>query len=425
MKKARIRVLLMAGSMDGGGSERQTLLLLRHLDRRRFAPELYLSYRRGVLLDQVPDDVPIHGPDPQRASPRLNWPGRMHHRDVVELTALLRRRRIDVVYDRTFHMSLLAGPACRRSGVPHLSTIVTPDRFLPRMDRRFWRLKRRKLARAYRSAFRVLAVSDAVALDARASYALPADRVITIRNPVDLEALRQIALGGSPVSIDAGDFNVACVGRMTPEKGHAVLLSAAAQLLHTGHAGAASWRFWLFGDGPLQADLQRQAQTLGIAAQVRFCGYQSAAVAAVAACQTLASPSLFEGMPNVVLEAFTLGVPVVATRVDGTEELAGGGTRALLVPAGDAAALAAALQQVRDDPHAAVQRAAAARQAVEQEHALTKVVGQIEHWLTQATLNADGGAAAAGRAAAAECQPDANESKESGNRHAPHNRTDR
>ena len=55
----RIRVLFAIGSMAGGGSERQLLGVLQHLDRSRFAPLLYLVDRKGELLDEVPADVPV------------------------------------------------------------------------------------------------------------------------------------------------------------------------------------------------------------------------------------------------------------------------------------------------------------------------------------------------------------------------------
>ena len=56
----RRNVLLMISSMRGGGSEKQTLLLLRHLDPTRFRPHLYLTERAGELLDRVPDNIPVH-----------------------------------------------------------------------------------------------------------------------------------------------------------------------------------------------------------------------------------------------------------------------------------------------------------------------------------------------------------------------------
>ena len=79
-----LRVLFLAGSMEGGGSERQTLLLLQELDRSRFQPVLFLRHRRGPLLAEVPPDVPVWAADDRAASsPTRSWfrwprsPGRL------------------------------------------------------------------------------------------------------------------------------------------------------------------------------------------------------------------------------------------------------------------------------------------------------------------------------------------------------------
>ena len=56
----RLKVMLAVGAMHGGGTERQMVQILRHLDRDRFAPQLYLVYRTGPLLSELPADIPVH-----------------------------------------------------------------------------------------------------------------------------------------------------------------------------------------------------------------------------------------------------------------------------------------------------------------------------------------------------------------------------
>ena len=74
----RIKVVFSIGGMHGGGSERQMLSLLRNIDRKRVEPFLYLVYRTGPLLDEVPDDVPIVAFEERyRGS---GWPGILMHR---------------------------------------------------------------------------------------------------------------------------------------------------------------------------------------------------------------------------------------------------------------------------------------------------------------------------------------------------------
>lgn len=376
-----IRVLLMSGSMEGGGSERQTALLLRHLDRRQFAPELFLRYRRGELLAELPDDVPVHAFDdpPRRMS--VNWPGRWHGRIVRYVRDLIAQRKIDVVYDRTFHMTLVAGPAARGRAA-RVSTIVSPpEKILPQLEPRFLEVKRRRLAAAYRRSHVVLAVSEAVRQSALRYYGLSAESIHTLRSPVDLTRLRSLAAPAPGLDFDPSAIHIACVGRMTREKGQDVLIDALAQLRDPRLV------LWMVGEGPLRGALQRRAREAGVAGQVRFIGHLNNAPAVVARCAALVCPSRYEGLPNVVLEAFGLGVPVIASDAGGIGEIVTAGQTGRLVPADDAAALAAALEGLVASPAEFRSMAAEAQSLVERRYAVEPYVEQLQSWLTSAATS--------------------------------------
>lgn len=368
-----LRVLLMSGSMDVGGSEQQTCLLLKHLDRNQFDPRLYLTYRRGELLSRVPEDVAIEAFDDLPLVTRINWPGRWHYRMVNHLRGVIESNEIDVVYDRTFHMSLIAADACG-GRVGRVSTIVCPpSQDLPSSEGRFLELKRRKLARAYRKSSQVIAVSDVVAESASEYYGLARSKILTLRSPVDTDGLRAAArslpaemreLRPSPA------INVICIGRMTQEKGQDTLLAAirifselrsratefetAAEL---GAAGAISagqreepWAFWFVGDGPLRDRWEREAgsqedvlRNSKSSIQIRFTGRLPSVAALLSHCQLLVCPSRYEGLPNVVLEAMALGVPVIGSRIGGIAEVVEHDRTGRLFAADDPTALASEL----------------------------------------------------------------------------------
>ena len=249
------RVLLMISSMRGGGSERQVLLLLRHLDRQKFAPELYVTEPVGDLMSLVPSDVPVHAHDDAARWGGLYWPGRALSRQIHYLRNLIRDRDIDVVYDRTFHMSLIAGPAAKAIGVPRVSTIVSPPELaLPAVETKFVWLKRRRLARAYRASRAVVAVSRQAAASAASYYALPTAAIQVIPNPVDVQQLRTDAAARS---VDDDDrLTMVCVGRMTAEKGHHDLITAVELAETNWGAALPRLRLLMIGDGPLRAELQ-------------------------------------------------------------------------------------------------------------------------------------------------------------------------
>jgi glycosyltransferase involved in cell wall biosynthesis len=135
---------------------------------------------------------------------------------------------------------------------------------------------------------------------------------------------------------------VLAVGRLAPQKGFATLLSA-----------VPLWRdlqprplVTIVGEGPLEAQLKRQAAELGLS--VDFAGSRRDVPALLAAAGVFVLPSLWEGQPLILQEALRAGVPVVATRVGGIPELTGEDA-ALLVPPGDPGRLAAAVREVLTD----------------------------------------------------------------------------
>ncbi len=150
--------------MEGGGSERQTLNLLRRIDREQFDLGLYLLYKKGQLLDEVPKDVFVESFWERNASPKVNWPGKINRMQVRDLVKTIRSRNSQVIYDRLFHMALLAGPAAKRTGVKRIAAIVSPPQNdLLTTERRFVWLKRWALSVSYRSADRLLTVSQGTA----------------------------------------------------------------------------------------------------------------------------------------------------------------------------------------------------------------------------------------------------------------------
>jgi len=139
---------------------------------------------------------------------------------------------------------------------------------------------------------------------------------------------------------------VGAIGRLVPQKAMHVLVDATPALLEA-HPGL---RVLIVGDGPLRADLEAQAARLGVAGAIRFAGYQEDVVSAYAAMDVFVLPSRDEGFGLVFLEAMAVGVPVVGTRVIGSEDAVEDGVTGLLVPYADPAALAGAVRGILASP---------------------------------------------------------------------------
>ncbi|MGI9467640.1 MAG: glycosyltransferase, partial [Rubripirellula sp.] len=315
------RVLFMISSMRGGGSERQTLMLLKHLDRSQFSPHLYVMERAGDLLSQVPEDVPIHSFEDVRKEPVIYLPGGVMRQQIRHLRELLADESIDVIYDRTFHMTMIAGPASRQWNIPRISTIVSPPALaLPLVEKRFLRMKQHRLAKAYQASRQIIAVSKIAADSAAIFYQLPSSSITVLPNPVDTDALR-LATTKEQKPETALTLNLVCVGRMTEEKGHRDLINSIVIAQANWPDSNPAIHLRLIGDGPLRSDLELQAKTVCNPHSVEFSGTLSNVGPSIINADALILPSLFEGMPNVVLEAMALGTPVIATRAGGTIEL--------------------------------------------------------------------------------------------------------
>jgi glycosyltransferase involved in cell wall biosynthesis len=159
---------------------------------------------------------------------------------------------------------------------------------------------------------------------------------------------------------------VGAVGRLSPEKGQRILLQA----FHTVQCSIPRAQLVLVGDGPEESALRRQALDLGLSA-VAFAGLRQDGQQIIGALDVLALPSLSEGMPNVVLEAFAYGTPLVATAVGGVPEMVSDQSGWLVAP-GHPAKLAAALMQALEDRQEAERRSRNARSVLAQSFTVEK-----------------------------------------------------
>ena len=170
--------------------------------------------------------------------------------------------------------------------------------------------------------------------------------------PADVAAVRaELGAAHRPI--------VLAVGRLARQKGFGTLIEAASRWQRPPVTGprSAGALLVIAGQGPLRTALLSQAEAAGVA--VRFLGERGDVPALLAAADVVAVPSAWEGQPLIVQEALRAGRPLVASRVGGIPDLTGP-DGAVLVPAGDPGALAAAVTRLLDDAPAAAAQAASA-----------------------------------------------------------------
>jgi colanic acid/amylovoran biosynthesis glycosyltransferase len=156
-----------------------------------------------------------------------------------------------------------------------------------------------------------------------------------------------------------------CVGRLVEQKGHGILIAAAAQLARRG----VEFELVVVGDGPMRGAIEGLISRHSLHDRVKLLGWQSneAVRRELLASRALVLPSFAEGLPVVIMESMALGRPVISTYVAGIPELVVPDETGWLVPAGNSAALADAMRHALAlDPEAlgALGRACAARVAI-------------------------------------------------------------
>ena len=365
----RIRVLLLLGSLHGGGAERVAVNLLDGCDPARFDVRMGLLRRAGPYLADV---------DPQRldiaeggawlkddgGNAALYRPDRLIAGAVGApraLAGLIRRARPHVAVSFLKGLSLAMWPAMglvgrdrprwlAREGNNALAVI--DDELANPLGRR---VVKTLLRRCYRAADGVLANSSDMAEGLVRDFGLSPGRVYVAPNPIDLARIE--AGARTPLDIEGRRPFIVTAGRLEHQKGQDLLLRAFAS-----SRACDGLDLVILGEGSLGAQLRALASELGVAERLRFQGFEANPWAWFGRARLFVLPSRWEGFPNALLEAMACGAPVVASACDfGPREAIASGRSGLLTPVDDVEALRAALEAVLSDPARARSLGAAAK----------------------------------------------------------------
>jgi glycosyltransferase involved in cell wall biosynthesis len=301
---------------------------------------------------------------------------------IPQLLNLCRRERVAIWHGHEYKSNLL-GLVLRRFWPMRLITTVhgwvqhtsrTPvyyavDRWcLPRYDR-------------------VLCVSEdlhQLSLDC----GVASDRCLLVKNAIDTDEFRRTCTclqAKKELGLNGDRFLIGAVGRLSPEKGFDTLFQALARVVAAGQDVG----LLLVGEGEQRDELKALATSLGLGDRIHFAGFQAEPRRYFEAMDTYALSSIREGLPNVVLEAMALEVPLVATRIAGVPQVIEDGRNGLLVDPGAVEDLTGALLRLVRDAELRRRLAQAGRQTVEQEYSFRKrmetiaaVYDELLGWVT-------------------------------------------
>jgi len=293
------------------------------------------------------------------------------------LVALAHERDIDVLLSHGLRYDFHAAIAARRCGVAHWVSraVALADDSYGLAARSLYLLAD---AWTLRACDGIVAVSQASKTRMMQTQHLRANRFTVIPNGVrvlDVTAGQRAAVARE-LGLEAGEFVIGGVGQLIPRKAFNVLVDAVGRLPEPRP------RVVLLGEGPERSHLEAQARARGVA--LVLAGFKPQPQPWIANFTVNVLPSRAEGMPLAVLEAMALGVACIATPVAGTVEVIEAGISGLLVPVGDAGALAAALRQLQTDPERRRALAAAGRARVAREFSLDAMLERFRDLLRSA-----------------------------------------
>ena len=334
--KSSLSVALYLHDLAGGGVERQTLIIADAFRRYGADVTLVLHRLRGQLLDQIPPGLRVVDLNSSRTI-----------MDVPRLVHFLRRAKPDILMSNV-DLNNVAALLAKSISLSKTRIVICQHNTISGSFALTESLGYRLTPVLYRllSPFitRAVAVSDGVAAELIHRAGVPAERVLTINNPVvgpDFQTRSEIVIDhpwfhqpNRPIFVTAG--------RLVPQKDHETMLRALA--LHRKHMDS---RLLILGIGPLKASLADLAGKLGLTAYVDFLGFQSNALPYIRQADAFLLSSRCEGFGNVIVESLGCGTPVIATRCEyGPAEILDDGRFGMLVDTANPSAMAKAMDQV-------------------------------------------------------------------------------
>ncbi len=390
-----VRVLFADHTATMSGGEIALLHLVRAMDRSRFEPIVAL-FAHGPFADQLEAAgiethvIPLEANVAAVRKGTLGGGGLVRgmlqpatYRHILRLRRFIVERRMDIVHTNSLKADLIGGLAARLAGRPliwHIRDRIAED-YLPGAAARLLRLLCRKIP--HRLIANSAATFETLRMPAHMLEGGPHRRAWVVHDGIPVTPLS--ATDGGPGSRSVPDTRggrplIGLIGRITPWKGQHVFLEAAAQV-HADHPEA---RFLIvgsamFGEDEYERRMRSRRSELGLDDAVEFTGFRNDVPEIIAALTILVHASVVpEPFGQVVLEGMMAGKPVVATRAGGVCEVMADGETGLLVPMGDAEAMARAIGSLLDHPDRAREMGLAGRTRAETHFSIERTARGVE-----------------------------------------------
>ena len=363
-KSGRLKIWYLLPSLNLGGSEKHVIRLAAGLRERGYDVGVASLFREGFLIEEVRrEGIPFVC---------LNARGGWGPETTFQIFRWLRTTRPDLLHTYLFGFHFFAGLPARLAKIPAILS--------SRRDVEYGQRKPDQFIEGLGNFFVDRVVCCAKAAERRAlekELGISPEKLVTIYNGIDLERFKsQITTGkirhefGIPENAPV----IGTVGNLSHKKGLPYFMEAIPEILRA----FPETRFLLVGQGPLEKEMKERAAQIPRHKQIIFTGARADVPDLIGAMDIFVLASLFEGLPNVLLEAMSLAKPVVATEVGGIPELVDSAVDGVLVPPKESYALAEAVLSLLKNPAKAQALGERGREKIRKDFVLERMIDQYE-----------------------------------------------
>ena len=350
------------------GSEKSLLLLVKHINRKKFSP-FVLTVSGSLQRELKENSIPYSIYNSQTLTKKEII--KFFHL-VFRLAGFIKKEKFDLIHSNDIHSAQYSVLAARLAGVPSILHIRNTELAS-------WLGWKNSLI--FKIAIKTIAISREVK-ESLLEIGVAADKIQIIHNAVDLDEFNPDILGKpyrDEIGVADGELLIGVVGRIAPHKGQGIFIRAIPDILNS----FPNAKFTIIGEGSTQSGdfiihLQQMIAELKLEAKVCFSGFKANVAQIMKALDVLVVPSLNEAFGRVVIEAMAVKTPVVASRVGGIPDIVENGVNGILVPLKAPNAISEAVIKLLSDKDLYYNISQNSRKTVEDLFSIPKHVEKVE-----------------------------------------------
>lgn len=368
MDSKKIKILHLIASVGIGGAERVLLTLLKNIDRKKFDIVL------GIFTNQRKDKDLLWTECEKLhiTLEQIRFKNPYDFLQILHIYRIAKKHHPDIMHTHGYKTNILGFLVAKLSGIPIITTVH--GLYSIRIKTEIPLQLSLMLLRYFN---RVIAVSDYITAELKRKK-VPSKKIITIRNvPADNIEIYPLntSVFREEIGISSSTKIIGFVGRLEQVKGCDQLIQAVSKI----HSTNLEFCLVVVGEGPERESLDFLVRKLGLRNNVHFCGFRNDPINVFQSLDLFVLPSLSEGIPLALLEAMSLGVPVVATHVGGVPEVIKNRLNGILVPPKDPEALAEAIVESLSRPHETAKRGLEAKKTIANGFNTEKWIEEIQN----------------------------------------------